>query len=295
MFVASTGVIGEPLPDGRITAALPALSASLEDAGWEGAARAIMTTDTYPKGATRTAVIGEAEVRINGIAKGAGMICPDMATMLAFAFTDAAIPGDALQVLLRRAADISFNCVTVDGDTSTSDTLMLFATGRARHPRVKTAGEPLLRDFRRQLEQVMVDLARQVARDGEGASKFVTITVAGAASRRAARRIGLSVANSLLVKTAIAGADANWGRIVAAVGKAGEKADRDRLWISIGGVPVARNGCRAPGYDEAPVRRHMKGREIDIALDVGVGRGRATVWTCDLTEDYVSINADYRS
>ena len=295
VFVASTGVIGEPLPDGRITAALPALSANLDDAGWEGAARAIMTTDTYPKGATRTAVIGETEVRINGIAKGAGMICPDMATMLAFAFTDAAIPGDALQVLLRRAADISFNSVTVDGDTSTSDTLMLFATGRARHPGVKAAGGPLLRDFRRQLDSVMVDLARQVARDGEGASKFVTITVAGAASRRAARRIGRSVANSPLVKTAIAGADANWGRIVAAVGKAGEKADRDRLQISIGGVPVARNGCAVPGYDETPVRRHMEGREIDIALDVGVGRGLATVWTCDLTEDYVSINADYRS
>jgi glutamate N-acetyltransferase/amino-acid N-acetyltransferase len=281
VFVASTGVIGEPLPEGRITARLPALAKALADDSWKGAARAIMTTDTYPKGASRTATIGGTRVTLNGIAKGSGMIAPDMATMLAFIFTDAAIPGGVLQALAGRAADASFNCITVDGDTSTSDTVLLFATGKARNPRVASATDRHLRDFRRALESLMVDLAQQIVRDGIEASKFVTVTVNGAASRRAARRIGLTIANSSLVKTAIAGGDANWGRIVAAVGRAGEKADRDRLAIAIGSVPVAESGARVPGYDETSVARHMKGREIEIAVDVGVGRGRATVWSCD--------------
>ena len=281
VFVASTGAIGEPLPEGRITARLPALAKALADDAWKHAARAIMTSDTYPKGASRTATIGGTRVTLNGIAKGSGMIAPDMATMLAFIFTDAAIPAGVLQALAGRAADASFNCITVDGDTSTSDTVLLFATGKARHPRVASAADRHLRDFRRALECLMVDLAQQIARDGMGASKFVTVTVNGAASRRAARRIGLTIANSSLVKTAIAGGDANWGRIVAAVGRAGEKADRDRLAIAIGGVPVAESGARVPGYDETLVAGHMKGREIEIAVDVGVGRGRATVWGCD--------------
>lgn len=295
VFVASTGVIGEPLPDERITRRLPEIKARLGADSWEAAARAIMTTDTFPKGATRTARIGDATVTLNGICKGAGMIAPDMATMLCFVFTDARIPAAALRAMLARGVDRSFNCITVDGDTSTSDTLLLFATGQARHPTVRAAGDPLLRDFRRQLDSLLVDLAQQVARDGEGASKFIAVTVNGAASSRAARRIGLAIANSPLVKTAIAGEDANWGRIVMAVGKSGERADRDKLAIAIGGVPVARRGGVVPGYDEAPVAAHMKGREIDIVVDVGVGRGAATVWTCDLTHEFIAINADYRS
>ena len=295
VFIASTGVIGEPLSDDKITDALAGLQRGLGDSDWPAAARAIMTTDTYPKGATLSATIGETQVTLNGIAKGSGMIGPDMATMLAYVFTDAAIPSDVLQALLSRIVDRTFNCITVDGDTSTSDTLMAFATGQARHPAVTAAGEPLLRDFARQLESLLLDLAHQIVRDGEGAEKFISITVSGAASRRAARRIGLSIANSPLVKTAVAGADANWGRIVAAVGKAGEKADRDKLAITIGGVTVARDGSAVDGYDEAPVERHMKGRDVDIDVDVGVGRGRATVWTCDLTHGYISINVDYRS
>ncbi len=296
VFVASTGVIGEPLPDERITAALPALVADLGADRWAEAAAAIMTTDTFAKTATRTAHIGGVEVRINGIAKGSGMIAPDMATMLAFVATDAKLPAGVLRSLLKQANDRSFNCMTVDGDTSTSDTLLLVATGAGpAHARIAAAGDRRLADFRAKLDGLMVDLACQVVRDGEGASKFVTIDVSGAVSDAAARRIGLAVANSPLVKTAIAGADANWGRIVMAVGKAGEKADRDRLKISIGGVKVASQGQRVAGYDEAPVARHMKGREIAIAVDVGVGRGRARVWTCDLTHGYIDINADYRS
>ncbi len=296
VFVASTGVIGEPLPDERITAALPALLAEVGGDRWADAAAAIMTTDTFPKLATRTARIGGVEVRINGIAKGSGMIAPDMATMLAFVASDAKLPASVLRSLLKQASERSFNCTTVDGDTSTSDTLLLVATGAGpAHARIASAGDRRLADFRAKLDDLMVDLACQVVRDGEGASKFVTIDVSGAASDPAARRIGLAVANSPLVKTAIAGADANWGRIVMAVGKAGEKANRDRLRISIGGVKVASQGQRVAGYDEAPVALHMKGNEIAIALDVGVGRGRARVWTCDLTHGYIDINADYRS
>ncbi|MDE3060463.1 MAG: bifunctional glutamate N-acetyltransferase/amino-acid acetyltransferase ArgJ [Pseudomonadota bacterium] len=289
VFTASTGVIGERLPDDKITIALSGLKKNLAEDAWEQAARAIMTTDTYPKMATRTAKIGGVSVVVNGIAKGSGMIAPDMATMLAFVFTDAAIPQAELQALLSEANDATFNCVTVDGDTSTSDTLLLFATGRANNPAGDTA------DFRRALHEVLHELALHVVKDGEGAEKFVTITVTGAESGSAARRIGMSIANSPLVKTALAASDANWGRIVMAVGKAGEKADRDKLMIRIGGVSVAKNGEPDPAYRESQVADHMRGREIAIEVDVGVGQGRATVWTCDLTHRYIDINGSYRT
>jgi glutamate N-acetyltransferase/amino-acid N-acetyltransferase len=295
VLAASTGVIGEALPTERILKTVKGLARKRKPDGWKTAAQAIMTTDTYPKGAARQAEIDGKPVLIAGIAKGSGMIAPDMGTMLSFTFTDARLPSDVLQALLREAADKTFNCITVDGDTSTSDTLLLGATGKARHPRIHDPRDPRLADFRLALEDLLRDLAQQVVRDGEGASKFVTIQVHGAASRAAARRIGLAIGNSPLVKTAIAGEDANWGRIVMAVGKSGERADRDRLSIAIGGVRVAEAGEVVPGYDEAPVARHMKGSEIDIEVDVGIGRGRATVWTCDLTHGYISINADYRS
>ena len=290
VYLASTGVIGEPLPDEKITALLPTLATSLRGDAWPEAARAIMTTDTFPKVATRTVSIEGTRVTINGIAKGSGMIAPDMATMLAFVFTDAAIPAEALRSMVAASVDRSFNCTTVDGDTSTSDTVLVYATGAAGH-----GGTGALPGFRRALTDLMADLAKQVVADGEGAEKFVTIEVSGAASKRAARRIGLAIANSPLVKTAIAGEDANWGRIVMAVGKSGEKADRDRLAIGIGGVTVAENGQRVEGFDEAPVASHIKGRDIKITVDVGVGRGKATVWTCDLTHRYIDINAGYRS
>ena len=296
VFVASTGVIAEKMDPAPIVSALPGLRDKLRDDAWEAAATAIMTTDTFPKGASRSAVLDGRPVVLSGIAKGAGMIAPDMATMLAFVFTDAALPAGVLETCLRPAVDKSFNAVSVDGDTSTSDTVLLFATGAgADHPPITSLGDPRLRDFRRKLTELLTDLAQQIVRDGEGASKFATITVTGAASARAARRIARAIADSPLVKTAIAGADANWGRIVMAVGKAGERAERDRLAIHIGGVRVAENGTAVPGYDEAPVAAHMKGREVEIAVDVGVGRGRAAVWTCDLTEEYIRINADYRS
>ncbi len=295
VFPASTGVIGQPVTADHIAGQLPRLERSLGATGWADCADAIGTTDTFTKGATRRARIGDADVTINGIAKGSGMIAPDMATLLAFVFTDAALTAAALRPLLARAVDRSFNAITVDGDTSTSDTVLLSATGRAGHPPIGDHRDRALADFRRQLDAVMLDLAHQVVRDGEGAEKFVAITVTGAASARSARRVGLAIANSPLVKTAIAGEDANWGRIVMAVGKAGEKADRDLLTIAVGGIAIAAEGRAVPGYAEAPVARHMKGREIDIAVDLGVGRGRATVWTCDLTHGYISINADYRS
>jgi len=295
IFVASTGVIGEPLPDDRITDALGALVADLKPDAWAAAGAAIMTTDTFPKLVTRTAQIDGVPVTINGIAKGSGMVAPDMATMLAFVATDAKIPAAVLQPLLSRASDRSFNCITVDGDTSTSDTLLLCATGRAEHRPVKAAGDRWLADFRQKLEDLLVELACLVVRDGEGASKFITIDVTGAASYAAAQRIGLAIGNSPLVKTAIAGGDANWGRIVMAVGKAGEKADRDRLKIAIGGVLITERGQRRADYDETPVARHIKGRDISIAVDVGIGKGKARVWTCDLTHGYIDINADYRS
>jgi glutamate N-acetyltransferase/amino-acid N-acetyltransferase len=295
VFISSTGVIGEPPPPDRIVAALPGAFAKLSAEAWEAAARAIMTTDTFPKGATATATIDGATVRINGFAKGSGMIAPNMATMLAYLFTDASLPADVLQTLLSEATVPSFNSITVDSDTSTSDTVLLCATQQARHAPVAAADDPRLADFRRALDTVMVDLATQIVRDGEGAEKFVTIEVTGAESDDAARHVGLAIANSPLVKTAIAAGDANWGRIVMAVGKAGEKAERDRLSVSVGGVRIAAEGGPVPGYDEAPVSEHMRGRYITMAVDLSIGPGRWTVWTCDLTHGYVDINGSYRS
>ncbi len=289
VFLASTGVIGQVLPAGRITAALPALHAALGPDGWEAAARGIMTTDTFPKASTRTATIGGTAVRITGIAKGSGMIAPDMATMLCFVFTDAAIASDRLQAMLSAGTERSFNCTTVDSDTSTSDTVLLFATGAAGN------GAGALDGFASALDAVLLDLALQVVRDGEGAQKLIRIDVAGAADAGSARRVGMAIANSPLVKTAIAGEDANWGRIVMAVGKAGEPADRDRLAVAVGGTWMARDGTVVPDYDEAPVVAHMAGREIAIAVDLGLGQGEATVWTCDLTHGYIDINGSYRS
>lgn len=296
VYVASTGVIGQALnPAPLLNGIHLALNASGPDQ-WDKAARAIMTTDTYPKLATRKARIGDATVTINGIGKGSGMIAPDLATMLVFIVTDAAIAAPALQSLLASGSDRSFNAITVDSDTSTSDTVLLFATGTAKAARkIERADDPVLADFRRALDELLLDLAHQVVKDGEGATKFIRIEVSGAENEKAARRIGLAIANSPLVKTAIAGEDANWGRVVMAIGKSGEAADRDRLSIRIGGVDVAKNGVAVPGYDETPVARHMKGDAIDIEVDVGVGQGKATVWTCDLTYEYIRINADYRS
>ncbi|CAH0263407.1 bifunctional glutamate N-acetyltransferase/amino-acid acetyltransferase ArgJ [Roseomonas sp. CECT 9278] len=295
IFLASTGVIGERLPTEKLVGALPAVFGAVAEAGFGHAARAIMTTDTFPKAATRTAMIGETSVTIAGIAKGSGMIAPDMATMLSFLATDAKIPAAALQALLKKGCDRSFNCVTVDSDTSTSDTVMLFATGVAKHPRVPAEGGPVLKDFARALNEVLMDLALMVARDGEGAQKLIRIDVTGAVTARSAHRIGMCIANSPLVKTAIAGEDANWGRIVMAVGKAGEPADRDKLSIAVGGTWMARDGGVVDGYDETPVVAHMKGREVEITVDIGLGRGKATVWTCDLTHGYIDINGSYRS
>jgi glutamate N-acetyltransferase/amino-acid N-acetyltransferase len=254
-----------------------------------------MTTDTFPKGATATATVDGATVRLNGFCKGSGMIAPDMATMLAYLFTDASLPASVMQPLLATAAEISFNSMTIDGDTSTSDTLLLCATQQVRHAAITSAADPRLSDFRRALAEICGGLAKQLARDGEGAEKFVTIEVSGAENYRAARRIGLTIGNSPLVKTAIAAGDANWGRIVMAVGRAGEKADRDRLSIAVGGIQIASEGAPVPGYNETPVAEHMQGREIHIAVDLGIGPGRATVWTCDLTHGYVDINGSYRS
>ncbi len=294
IFVASTGVIGVPLPQEKAKAGLEAAFAKLRvgsTASWEHAATAIGTTDTFPKGASATCEIDGHPVHIAGIAKGSGMIAPDMATMLAFVFTDAAIAPPALQSMLHQAANHSFHRITVDGDTSTSDTLLAFATARAGNAPI-TAPHPA---FQHALTQVCADLARQIVRDGEGAQKFITIHVTGAQSDHAAHRIALSIANSPLVKTAIAGGDANWGRVVMAVGKAGEAADRDRLAIRFGASVVAEHGAVVPGYDEAPVATHLAGTQIEIGVDLGLGTGSAEVWTCDLTHGYIAINADYRS
>ena len=296
VYIASTGVIGEPRAPDYIASKLAKMKKVLSEKGWRTAAEAIMTTDTFPKMASRKVMIGKAEVTLSGFAKGSGMIAPDMATMLGFVFTDAKIPAKVLQSLIRSANEDSFNAITVDSDTSTSDTALLFATGQAKgQPRITGAGDKVLAEFKAALKDIFVDLAQQIVRDGEGAQKFVTINVRGAESRRAARTVGLAIANSPLVKTAIAGEDANWGRIVMAVGKSGEKADRDRLSVGVGGVEITRNGQLVSGYDEAPVAAHMKGQEIVIDVDLGIGRGRGTVWTCDLTHGYISINADYRS
>jgi glutamate N-acetyltransferase / amino-acid N-acetyltransferase len=298
IFLASTGVIGEPLDASKFNGVMDQLVKNASPDGLLDAARAIMTTDTFPKVATAKAVIGGVEVTINGMAKGAGMIAPDMATMLSYVFTDAAIAAPALQAMLSKSVQGSFNSITVDSDTSTSDTLMLFATGAATKrgaPKITEAGDRRLADFKRALDAVLLDLAHQVVRDGEGCRKFVEIAVEGAASAGAAKRIAFSIANSPLVKTALAGEDANWGRVVAAVGKAGEKADRDKLAIWFGEHRVAHKGLRDQTYDEAKVSAYMKNESILMRVHVGVGTGASKVWTCDLTKEYVAINGDYRS
>lgn len=294
VFSSSTGVIGEPLPHDRITAKIGELSEALSADGIEMAARAIMTTDTFPKGASAEIEGTDGRIHIAGIAKGSGMIAPDMATMLVYIFTDAKISRANLQKMLSRNLDDSFNAITVDSDTSTSDALILAATGQSGLPEIKPR-TPEARAFEAALRSVMTDLAQQVVRDGEGATKFVEVRVTGAASREDAHKVAMSIANSPLVKTAIAGEDPNWGRIVAAVGKSGAEADRDRLTIHFGDILVAEKGWRAPSYSEADGAAAMKLPEIRIGVDLGIGRGAKTVWTCDLTHRYIDINADYRS
>ncbi|KRQ13238.1 bifunctional glutamate N-acetyltransferase/amino-acid acetyltransferase ArgJ [Bradyrhizobium sp. DASA03076] len=298
IFLASTGVIGEPLDATKFDGVLGRLAVSAEPGDYLAAAKAIMTTDTFPKVATATVKLGKAKVTINGMAKGAGMIAPDMATMLSFIFTDAPIAPAALQALLKAGVEDTFNAVTIDGDTSTSDTLLAFATGAAAEhgaPKISRASDPRLKAFTKAFNQILANLSEQVARDGEGARKLVEITVEGAKTKASARKIAMSIANSPLVKTAIAGEDANWGRVVMAVGKAGEPADRDRLSISFNGIRVAKSGARDPSYDEAQVSEAMKAPEIAIRVSLGLGKGRDRVLTCDLTKEYVAINGDYRS
>jgi glutamate N-acetyltransferase / amino-acid N-acetyltransferase len=298
VYLASTGVIGEPLDATKFDGVLGTLAVQVATGEWMGAARAIMTTDTFPKVATATVKLGKASVNINGMAKGAGMIAPDMATMLSFMFTDAPITAGALQSLLKSGVEDTFNAVTIDGDTSTSDTLLAFATGAAAAhgaPKISRAGDPRLKALTKAFRALLADLAEQVARDGEGARKLVEIIVEGATTKVSARRIAMSIANSPLVKTAIAGEDANWGRVVMAVGKAGEPANRDKLSISFNGIRVARNGARDPSYDEAEVSHAMKSPKIQIKVALGLGKGRDRVLTCDLTKEYVAINGDYRS
>ncbi|MFC0341506.1 bifunctional glutamate N-acetyltransferase/amino-acid acetyltransferase ArgJ [Paracoccus niistensis] len=295
VFSSSTGVIGEPLPAQKITAVVDELAASLDEKGISAAARAIMTTDTFPKGAGATIEVGGGTIRIAGIAKGSGMIAPDMATMLVYIFTDAKVEPLLLQRILSSQLDETFNAITVDSDTSTSDALILAATGRSDAPAITDLRSKATRQFTQALRGVMLDLAQQVVRDGEGATKFVEVQVTGAASDGDAHKVAMSIANSPLVKTAIAGEDANWGRVVAAVGKSGALADRDRLSIRFGDMVLAENGWRAPGYDEAAASAYMKGDRLVIGVDLGMGRGKRTVWTCDLTHRYIDINADYRS
>jgi glutamate N-acetyltransferase / amino-acid N-acetyltransferase len=298
VFLASTGVIGEPLDATKFNGVLDQLAEDAEPANWMAAAQAIMTTDTFAKVATATVKLGKARVNICGMAKGAGMIAPDMATMLSFVFTDAPISAPALQALLKAGVEDTFNAVTIDGDTSTSDTLLAFATGAAADngaPKISRASDPRLKAFVKAFNEVLADLAEQVARDGEGARKLIEIVVEGAKTKQSARRIAMSIANSPLVKTAVAGEDANWGRVVMAVGKAGEPADRDKLSISFNGIRVAKNGARDPSYDEAQVSEAMKAPEIAIKVSLGLGKGRDRVLTCDLTKEYVAINGDYRS
>jgi glutamate N-acetyltransferase/amino-acid N-acetyltransferase len=298
IFLASTGVIGEPLNASAFDGVMEGLVASAEPGGWLDAARAIMTTDTFPKVATATAKLGKTTVTINGMAKGAGMIAPDMATMLSFVFTDAPIAAPVLQTLLKTGVASTFNAVTIDGDTSTSDTLLAFATGSAAAkgaPKITRASDPRLKAFAKAFQGVLANLSEQVARDGEGARKLVEIIVEGATSNPSARKIAMSIANSPLVKTAIAGEDANWGRVVMAVGKAGEPADRDKLSIAFNGIRVAKRGERDPSYSEAQVSEAMKKPEIQIKVSIGLGKGRDRVLTCDLTKEYVAINGDYRS
>jgi len=295
VFLASTGVIGEPLDASKVVAKFPELKAGLKADGWEAAAHAIMTTDTHAKGATATAKIDGIDIHINGIAKGSGMIAPDMATMLSFVGTDAKIAQPVLQALLAELTQTTFNAITVDSDTSTSDTLLLLASGGANNAEIKDVSDPRLGDFKAALEHVLHDLAMQVIKDGEGITKFVTIDVSGAVGDKSAKRVGMSIANSPLVKTAIAGEDANWGRIVMAVGKAGEPAERDKLSIWMGTHLLAERGQVAADYTEEAGAAYMKQDQIDIKVDLGLGEGIAKVYTCDLTHGYIEINADYRS
>lgn len=298
VMLASTGVIGEPLDTETFTGHLGDLARTANGSGWHDAASAIMTTDTYPKVASVQTQVDGITITVNGIAKGSGMIAPDMATMLAFIFTDVPLSATAAQSLCANGAKDSFNAITVDSDTSTSDTVLLMATGAAAAhgaPTLTDPADPRLAPLAQAVDAVMLDLAHQIVKDGEGASKFVAITVDGAEDDRAARRIAFSIANSPLVKTAIAGEDPNWGRIVMAVGKAGEAADRDKLAIWFGDMKVAADGEIDPNYAEEHAAIYMKGREIDIRVDVGIADGQSTVWTCDFTADYISINADYRS
>jgi len=298
VFISSTGVIGEPLDATKFDGVLAACAREAKEGPWIDAARAIMTTDTYPKVAARTVSLGGVDVHLVGIAKGAGMIAPDMATMLSYVFTDAPIAAPALQALLSAGVKTSFNAITVDSDTSTSDTLLAFATQAAARrgaPRIEVASDRRLIAFRKAFDSLLLELAHMVVRDGEGARKFVGVTIEGATSQASARRIALSIANSPLVKTAIAGEDANWGRVVMAVGKAGEPAERDRLDIYFGDIRVATGGARDPDYSEAATTAYMRGQDLSIRVAMGLGKGRATVWTCDLTKAYVEINGDYRS
>lgn len=294
VFVSSTGVIGVPLPKDKARAGIEA-ALMAKPCDWEDAARAIGTTDTFTKGAGASAMLGPVRVELAGIIKGSGMIAPDMATMLGYIATNAAVAPGFLQDMLSKANTESFSCITVDGDTSTSDTVLLLATGKAGNPRLESWDSPGADAFYAALRQVCLDLAQLVVRDGEGAQKFISIRVTGAVDNESARKLGLAVANSPLVKTAIAGEDANWGRIVMAVGKAGEPADRDRLSIGFGGIWTAREGQPLADYDETPVAEHLRGQEVSVEIDLGLGDGRAQVWTCDLTHGYISINADYRS
>ena len=298
IFLASTGVIGEPLDATKFDGVLATLNGAAVPGGWMDAARAIMTTDTFPKVATATVKLGKAKVTINGMAKGAGMIMPDMATMLSFVFTDAPVSAGVLQSLLKSGVEDTFNAVTIDGDTSTSDTLLAFATGAAAAngaPKITRASDPRLKAFAKAFYEVLADLSEQVARDGEGARKLVEVVVEGATTKPSARKIAMSIANSPLVKTAIAGEDANWGRVVMAVGKAGEPANRDKLSISFNGIRVAKSGARDPSYNEQEVSEAMKAPKIQIKVALGLGKGRDRVLTCDLTKEYVAINGDYRS
>ena len=295
IFLASTGVIGEPLDAGKFAGVLDDCATRLVDTPWIEPARAIMTTDTFPKLSGAVLEIDGIEIRINGIAKGSGMIAPDMATMLSFVVTDMPIAADVLQALLARHTRTSFNAITVDSDTSTSDTLLAFATGKAAIDPILSLDDPRAEIFGEALSDVLFELAIHVVRDGEGATKQVSVHVEGAVSDDSAFRIAKSIADSPLVKTAIAGEDANWGRVVMAVGKAGEPADRDRLSIRFGDLLVAREGERAPGYDEAATSAYMKGEELELTVSLGLGEGRATVYTCDLTHGYITINGDYRS
>jgi glutamate N-acetyltransferase/amino-acid N-acetyltransferase len=294
VFVSSTGVIGVPLPKDKARDGLTAAFLAPE-CSWEEAAATIGTTDTFTKGAVASAMLGETRVELVGIVKGSGMIAPDMATMLGYIFTDAAVDPAFLQSLLSSSSEAAFNCITVDSDTSTSDTVLAFATGRAGNAPLASFDEPGADAFAAALRDVCRQLAHLVVRDGEGAQKFIEVSVSGATSDESARRIGLSIANSPLVKTAIAGEDANWGRVVMAIGKAGEPADRDRLSIGFGGTWAARDGQPLADYDETPVAKHLQGNEVTIEVDLGIGDGRAAVWTCDLTHGYIAINADYRS